>query len=133
MNRSLDDESRAALVEYRVEKSDDAIKEARLLAENLHFDSAVTRLYYACFYVATALLIKNKIETGSHKGVKSMLSLKFVVPGKLDKKYVGIYTNLFNGRQLSDYEDFVYQNKESFDIYFEMASDFISEIKKLLN
>lgn len=132
MNRSLDDESRAALVEYRVEKSDDAIKEARLLAENLHFDSAVTRLYYACFYVATALLVKNKIETGSHKGVKSMLSLKFVVPGKLDKKYVGIYTNLFNGRQLSDYEDFVYQNKESFDIYFEMASDFISEIKKLL-
>ena len=62
MKQHLDNESREALVEYRIEKSDIALKEAELLAEKGFYDSAVTRLYYACYYMACALLIKNGID-----------------------------------------------------------------------
>lgn len=79
--RVNDSESRAHLVNYRLEKSDIALKEADVLAQHEFFDNAVTRLYYACFYAAFSLLILNFIETGSHRGVKTMLSLHFVKTG----------------------------------------------------
>ncbi|MCH5235777.1 MAG: HEPN domain-containing protein [Muribaculaceae bacterium] len=132
MKQHLDIESRKALVDYRIEKSDNALKEADLLAEKGFYDSAVTRLYYACFYIASALLIKNEIEAATHSGVKRMLSLKFIHTGLLDARFIKVYADLLNGRQLSDYEDFVYQNINSYSEYKNEADEFCQEIKKLI-
>lgn len=132
MKEHLNTESRNAIVNYRIEKSDISMKEAELMAENGFFDSAVTRLYYACYYILSALLIKNSIEANTHQGVKRMFSLKFIAPGILDQKYIKIYSKLLQGRQISDYEDFIYQNKESYSLYYEEALDFCKTIKTLL-
>ena len=132
MNQKLDPDSRESLINYRIEKCETALKEAYLMAENGFYDNAVTRLYYACYYIASALLIKNEIQTSSHKAVKTMLSLIFVKNGKLDSKHIKTYTDLLNGRQLSDYEDFFYQDKESYEKYSEDAHDLINAIKNLI-
>lgn len=132
MSPSLDNLSRADIVNYRLEKSDSSLLAADVLASNKLFDSAVTRLYYACFHAASALLIQNNIECGSHAGVKRMLSLKFINTGLLDKKYIRYFSDLLNGRQLSDYEDFIYQNEESYSYYKGQAVDFCNAIKKLI-
>lgn len=132
MKDHLDEESRQAIIKYRIEKSQEALDEAKLLAESSHFDSAVTRLYYACYYLACALLIKNNVEASSHAGVKRMFSLKFVQTGILEQKYSRIFANLMQGRQLSDYEDFIYQNQESFSKYETLAKDFCDKIKSLI-
>ena len=132
MINQLDPQLRSELVNYRIEKSGLALKEAEIMAQNELFDNAVTRLYYACFYAASALLIKNKIETGSHRAVKTMLSLHFVKPGLLDTKHIRTYSELLNGRQLSDYEDFFYQDRDSYETYRQDALVFIEAIKNLI-
>ena len=133
MKQSIDPELRNDLVSYRLEKSDLALREASVMAANGFYDNAVTRLYYACFYAASALLIKNEIETGSHRAVKTMLSLKFVKEGLLDTKHVRTYSELLNGRQLSDYEDFFYQDKDSYEAYLENTNAFLEAVKNLIN
>ena len=132
MKAKLDSQSRQDLVKYRIEKSDQAFQEAHLMASNNYFESAVSRLYYACFYAACALLIKHEIETDTHRAVKTMLSLKFVKTGLLDQKHIKTYSDLLNGRQLSDYEDFYYQDKESYDNYKDKALEFTEAVKKLI-
>lgn len=132
MKDSLDPVSRKELIAYRLEKSKQAMRQAEIMAEHEMYDNAVTRLYYACFYVASALMIKNHIECGSHRGIKTMLALKFVKTGLLDPKFVRIFSELLNGRQLSDYEDFFYQNQESYIKYKEDANEFIRTLSKMI-
>lgn len=133
MTEHLDKESREAIVKYRIEKSIESLDEASLLANSQHYDSAVARLYYACYYIASALLIKNNVEASTHAGVKRMLSLKFVQPGLINPSLIRTYSNLMQGRQLSDYEDFIYQNEESFKEYKEKAIEFCNAINLLLS
>ena len=57
MNETLDEQSRRALVSYRIERADETIIEAKLLAGDGHYNAAMNRLYYACFYAALALLV----------------------------------------------------------------------------
>lgn len=132
MKESLDPESRAAIIEYRLEKSRDAMKEAALLADGNFFDSAVTRLYYACFYAVSALLISKSIECNSHAGAKRMFSLHFIRTSLVDQKHITTYSNLMQGRQLCDYEDFIYQNAESYALYRSQAEALIDAITPLI-
>ena len=87
MNETLDEQSRWSLVRYRIERADETIDEAKLLASDGHFNAAMSRLYYACFYAASALLVAHGISTSSHAGVKTMLSLHFVSKDLLAKEH----------------------------------------------
>jgi len=42
--------SKEELANYRIERAQEAIEEARLLAAENYWNTAVSRLYYACFY-----------------------------------------------------------------------------------
>ena len=68
MKEALDEQSRIALVQYRLERADETIKEAELLAKEAHYNAAINRLYYASFYATTALLVANGFSTSSHSG-----------------------------------------------------------------
>ena len=68
-------EHRIALVQYRFERAYLTLKEADYMCKGDFFNAAINRLYYACFYAATGLLIAKGIDTGTHNGVKTMLSL----------------------------------------------------------
>ena len=51
------------LVAYRMERAHEAIDEAKMLFEAGHINSYVNRLYYACFYAVSALLLTKDIST----------------------------------------------------------------------
>ncbi len=74
MKETLDEESRNALIQYRLERADETLKEVAILAKESHFNAAINRLYYACFYAASALLVANSISAASHAGVKPCLA-----------------------------------------------------------
>lgn len=133
MKDHLDSASREEIVKYRLEKSNASMAEAQLLADGRYYDSAVTRLYYACFYAVSALLIHNNIECGSHAGVKRMFSLHFGRTGKIGQTHIITLSNLIQGRQLSDYEDFVYQDLESYSIYKADAEALIKTVTELIS
>ena len=78
MNETLDEQSRLGLMRYRMERADETMEEVGILAERGHYNAAVNRLYYACFYAVQALLLKHHIAATTHAGVKSMLGLHFI-------------------------------------------------------
>ena len=132
MNEKLDEQSRKALVQYRLERADETITESEILSREAHYNAAVNRLYYACFYATSALLVANGIATSSHAGVKTMLGLNFVSKGLLSNEHGKTFSRLFEIRHSGDYDDFVYCDKEMVDEYTPKAVAFIDKIKELI-
>ena len=82
MKETLSAEDRAAIVKYRMEKAFSTFEEAKFCAEGKLWNLTVNRLYYACYYAASALLIKDKIEANTHAGVKTQFSRLYILTEK---------------------------------------------------
>ena len=132
MNDNLDTGSIEDLIEYRLQRAFETLEEADYTAKGGYFNAAVNRLYYSCYYAATALMLANGLTSSSHKGIKTMLGLHFVKTGKLDPLYGRIYQQLFENRQSGDYEDFVYCDLELFNELRPQAEDFIKTLSTLI-
>jgi uncharacterized protein (UPF0332 family) len=132
MKETLDEESRLALIQYRLERADETMKEAVVLAEQGFYNATVNRLYYACFYAVQALLLKCQITATTHAGVKSMLGLHFISKGILPIEYGKTFNTLFEKRHSSNYEAFAYCDKALIDDLTPLAEAFISKIKEAL-
>jgi uncharacterized protein (UPF0332 family) len=128
----LDEESRTALVAYRIQRSKETLPEADTLIDGKFYNAAINRLYYACYYAVIALLSKNGITAQTHQGVKQMFSMHFIVTGKLDKKYSSFYSRLFNDRISGDYDDFLQYDEEMLKEVRPMAEEFITAIAAIL-
>lgn len=132
MKQELDEESRDSLVKYRFDRAKETIKEATLLEENGYYNTAVTRLYYACFYAVEALLLKNHIQAQTHSGVKAMFGLHFVNTGKVPVQIGKTISTLYEKRQSSDYEDFVFCDQQDVKDLKEKAILLIDTIEKMI-
>ena len=132
MKESLDIESRDSLIAYRIERAYGSLQEAKLMAEGGFYNASINRLYYACYYMAVALLLKNNISAQTHSGVKTMLGMHFTSKGKLSISASKIYTTLFEKRHSSDYDAFVYCDQEMFDVLYPKAEAFVEEVKRLI-
>ena len=131
MKQQLTPESRAALVAYRLERANSTLEEARYMRNGSYFNAAINRLYYACYYAATALLVLNNIEAATHSGVKTMLSLHFVRTGLLSLEHGVTFSNLFDKRHSGDYEDFAYCDAALVDYLLPRAESFIKAVEAL--
>ena len=129
----LSDEHRMALVTYRLERARKTLEEAKYMRKGDFFNAAVNRLYYACYYAATALLLVRNIEANTHSGVKTMLSFHFVRTGLLSLEDGTTFSNLFDKRHSSDYEDFTFCDAALVDYLLPRSEDFVVAIEKLIN
>lgn len=120
------------LIKYRLQRAKETLVEADYNALGGYYNTAVNRLYYACYYTAAALMVANNLDASSHKGIKIMLGLHFINKGKLKGKYGRIYQQLFENRQSGDYEDFTYCDKELYDALRPQAEDFVSTISNFI-
>lgn len=132
MKETLDEQSRLGLIHYRMQRADETMEEAAVLAERGFYNATVNRLYYACFYATQALLLKHHIAATTHAGVKSMLGLHFVSKGIISIDHGKIFNTLFEKRHSSDYEAFAYCDKALVDDLKPLAEAFIQRIKELL-
>jgi uncharacterized protein (UPF0332 family) len=132
MKETLDEQSRISLMHYRMERADEAVEEAALMSESSHYNAAVNRLYYACFYAVQALLLKHQITATTHAGVKAMFGLHFVSKGLISIEHGKTFNTLFEKRHSSDYEAFAYCDKTLVDDLTPLAKAFILQIKELL-
>ena len=132
MKETLDEQSRLGLMRYRMERADETMEEVGILAERGHYNAAVNRLYYACFYATQALLLKHHIAATTHAGVKSMLGLHFISKGIISIDHGKTFNTLFEKRHSSDYEAFAYCDKALVDDLTPLAEAFIQRIKELL-
>jgi uncharacterized protein (UPF0332 family) len=129
----MNNENRILIINHRIENAQNTLKEVSILMENELWNTAVNRLYYACYYAVSALLIANNIEAHTHAGVRQMLALHFVKTGIISKNQYNIFSELFEKRQSGDYEDFVFMTKEIVEEIYPEAVDFTTKIIQLIN
>ena len=132
MKEQLSEENVRALVSYRLSRAKETLAEIPHLKDMGYLNTAVNRLYYACYYAVVALLIKNHIQASTHAGVKQKLGLHFVSKGLITRESNRSFSLLFERRHSSDYDDFAYATIEEVDELLPKAESFISEIERLL-
>jgi len=90
------------------------LKSAEILLQDKDCESAVSRTYYAMFYVAEAALLTKKLSFSSHKGVISAFGEHFVKTAIFPKEMGREFNRAFEKRQVGDYEyTFVISNDEA--------------------
>ena len=95
------------LVYHRLDRANESICEADLLLEAGYANTSVNRLYYACFYAVSALLLAKGHSSPKHSGVRALFHQKIVKPGLVEVSMGHLYDRLFDSRQKSDYVDLV--------------------------
>lgn len=131
--KELSPEHRLALTQYRFERAYQTLKEADYMRSGNFYNAAINRLYYACFYAATGLLLAKGIEANTRNGVKTMLSFHFVRTGLLSLEHGSTFSNLFDKRHSGDYEDFAYCDAALVDYLRPRAEAFIKAVENLAN
>jgi uncharacterized protein (UPF0332 family) len=66
-----------------LEKAEQSLGAARLLATKGYSDFAVSRAYYAMFYTAQAILLSKKLSFSKHSAVIAAFGRHFAKPGHL--------------------------------------------------
>jgi uncharacterized protein (UPF0332 family) len=121
------------LIEYRINRAYETLKEAELLFNSNYWNAAVNRSYYSCYYIVSALLLKNEINPKSHKGVRQMFALHFIQTGIISKDWGRFYSDLFDKRQTGDYDDFVLHDKETAEEIIKLTGSFLKEVHALIS
>jgi len=88
---------------YILEKAERFIHSSEVLANDGDYDSAGSRLYYAMFYIAQALLDARGLLFSSHKGVISAFGQHLGKTQELDPRFHQALIAAYGQRQLGDY------------------------------
>jgi uncharacterized protein (UPF0332 family) len=130
---TLSIEKRNAVVRHRLQKAKETLREAVDIANIKCRYAAANRLYYACYYAVTALLIQNGFSAGAHKGVIALLGLHFVSRGIISKEQNKFYQQLFFNREKGDYDDWFEIEEHDILPLLAPARQFIGTIEQLVN
>lgn len=129
---SLAKEEIEAVVAYRKEKAYNTLREAEDMIDTKHWNLAIQRLYYACFYMASALLMSRGINARTHNGVVGQLGQNFVSKGFLTKDEGRLYSRLLQNRITGDYNDFFDFTREDVAPLLEPTRNLLIKIDELI-
>ena len=125
---TLTEEQRRDIVRYRMESARKMLEEVESHRQNGFYNTAVNRMYYACYYAATAMLISLGINVKSHDGVRLKLGKEIVMEGRLSPELGRFYSRLFSKRSTGDYDDFVNHTLATVDELLPQAQLFINTL-----
>lgn len=89
-------------------------------------------MYYACFYMTTALLMKRGYSASTHSGVIRLLGLHFVSTGMVDREIGKLYSNVFELRQSGDYDDWKVIEEKDIVPLIDQVEIFLQTIYQLI-
>lgn len=121
-----------AYIRYRLEKAHEVYEAANVLYQAAQWNSVINRLYYACFYAASAMLLYKNISAKSHSGVIGQFSEQIVRPGIISKDDFRVYAKLLSWRSKGDYNDLFDFAKEDVDTLMLPAKHFIDKVSSLI-
>jgi uncharacterized protein (UPF0332 family) len=128
----MNSEDRAALVRYRMARASEVLAEVHVHVEHRFWNTAVNRLYYACYYAVSALLVSKGISATTHSGVRQMFGLHFIKEELIPKDLGKFYSDIFDMRQTGDYEDYLDFTEEDVLDLQEPAQRLIETISVIL-
>ena len=122
-------QEKKVLIRYRLERAHEALQEARILLAEGYANTFVNRVYYACFYAVTALLLTKDLSSARHVGVRALFHQNFVKPGAIAIDLGQLYDTLFRSRQKGDYADLVHFKSEEVGLWLEQAESSVKTIE----
>ena len=128
----LKTEERNAIVTLRLQKAKETLQDAKDVATMNKWRTAANRLYYACYYAVSAMLLKYEFSASTHSGAISLLGIHFVSKGIISKEQGKFYGKLFELRHTGDYDDWTTIDAEDILPRLEPAQKFIEEIENLI-
>ena len=121
------------LIRYKLTRAEETIEEARVMLQTDHPYGAANRIYYACFYAVTALLLTQNLSSSRHSGVIALFNRHFVKTGLISVDMGKFYSRIFDNRLESDYADWVEMEKEDIQEELARGKEFISTVIALIN
>lgn len=121
------------LLQYRISRAHETLEEARILANANRWNACVNRLYYACFYAISALLVCDGLSSSKHTGVRSLFNRYYIKTGKIPENLARIYNDLFERRQEGDYIDFVRFHSHQVQPWIIEAEELVGSIVSLVS
>ncbi len=121
-----------ALIEYRMERARETLGEARIMFDAGRINTYVNRLYYACFYAVSALLLMRNFSTSKHSHLRSLMHGEFVKTGLIPKDLSRHFDVLFDSRLEGDYADFVRFKAEDVAGWLDKTQKFVDHIESLI-
>lgn len=128
----MEEEIKRDIIAYRRQKAKDLLHDVDVLMVNELWNSAVNRMYYACFHMVSALLIQRGVEVKSHKGVRQAFGFQFVRTGMLPMECGRIFSKICDKRQASDYDDFKLFTREEVESLYPEITFLIEEVDALI-
>lgn len=128
----LSPEERRVIVVHRLQKAKDTLHEAKGNVEQEFWHTVANRLYYACYYAVSALLIHRGFSAHTHSGIINLFGLHFISTNIVSKEYGKFYGRLFELRQKSDYNDWVTIEASDVEPLVEPAEEFIALLERMI-
>ena len=121
------------LIRLWLDKTAEALAAVPVLFNNGFYASAVNRLYYACFYAVTALLLKDGKQFSKHSAVLAEFNRHYVKEGKIENHWSHFLKDLFQNRQESDYLPTATFEKAEVQSQLKKAEEFVTIIRELIS
>ena len=128
----MNEEDKKTLIKYRISRAKDTLDEVNILAQNKFWNTAVNRIYYACYYAVNALFVKHGLFPHTHSRVRQMFGLHFIKTDIFDKEMGRFFSDMYDKRQTGDYDDFIIYTEEEISDLIPVAKSFIAKIEEHL-
>ena len=120
------------LVQYRLTKAEECLKDAGDLLNNGSFSSSINRSYYAMFTAARAVLAQDGKDFSKNSGVISYFQRYYVKTGLVEKRFSKYLMDAFQFRNNADYADFYIVLKEDAEEQYLAAVEFLKMVRDLI-
>ena len=120
-------------VRYKIVKSNHSLRAASLLLEHQFYNEAISRLYYACFYLIKAYFFEHNIEAKTHEEIRNMMRKHLVQTNEITENDIVFYSNIYDIRHSVDYGYFIDFDKKLAQILLTETEIFIINIKELIS
>ena len=119
-------------VQRLFEKADHALAVAESLFEQGFPQDASSKIYYAMFYAAQAVLRSKNIDVVKHSTVESALRYHFAKTDKIDPRYHRMLINARKVRKIVDYDIQEVTVKPSPLLKLEDGKEFVQVMKTMV-
>lgn len=120
-------------IKLQIERAKELLSELPIHIENQFYNTAVNRLYYACFYGARALSLYKDFAPKTHTGILKIIHAQFVQDKSIDEKYSKLLAKLLQLRTKADYDGSFNATKQEVEQLLEDGIEFIDFTEHFLS
>ncbi len=118
-------------IDRLLKKSQKYLQSAAVLLELEDFDSTVSRAYFAMFYAAQALLLRNRRTLPRNHGLRTAFIESYVTTGRLPERAGIAFNDAANLQEMADYGFDFAMTKDAAEHILQEAEAFVNSLALL--